>query len=231
MEEISRDPWDSNYLYYPQLADLLNSVAHEHCGVEVDETTLLRWRDLMGIMREIDTQADDSGVDHDEILRQMESFERFEERYPHITPDAIGQETFSQLLMRTRKILKLGEQVARATTDSRYVKLRAGEALHTAEVFRDSATHYVVDQSAFGNSFMPLLRRMAVLSCFIDSAHDLKKDYAEGKSVLQPLYRTRLTLALKAIGMSARLLPAALHREVLIQTIEAARMQYQRKSH
>jgi len=229
MGEISREPWDTSYSYYQQLAELLSSVAHSHSNVEIDDETLLRWRDLMGIMREIDTRADDSGAEHEEVLSQLENFEIFEDRYPHITPSVVGSETFSRLVSRTRKILKLGEFVSKATIPSRFIKLRASEAVNTAEVFRDSATESVLSQDQFNNNFMPLLRTMAITACFIDSAHDLKKDYEDGKSVLQPLPSTRLVMATKALGMSKAIAPVVLHGDVFVQTAEAAKLQFQRK--
>ena len=223
------ESWDDNYTYYQQLADLLGSIAHSHSKVDIDEKTLLRWRDLMGIMREIDTEADDSGAKHSEVLSKLENFEIFEDRYPHIAPNVIGQQTFDRLVSRTQKILKLGEFVSKATVSSRYIKLRTAEAINTAEVFRDGATEHVNSQDRFNNNFMPLLTTMAITSCFIDSAHDLKDDYAEGKSELQPLLSTRLVMATKALTMSNKIVPVVLHGDVFMQTIEAAKLQFQRK--
>jgi hypothetical protein len=230
MNETSPELWDKNYVYYQQLAELLSSIAGSHYDVDIDEETLLRWRDLMGIMREIDTKADDSGASHDEVLRELADFTVFEERYPNVRPQALGQETFDKLVARTRKILKLGEFVSKATTESRYIKLRAAEGIATAEVFSDSATQSVLDQNQFGDKFIPLLKTMAVSSGFIDSAHDLKQDYAEGKTALRPHYGTRVRLAAIGLGMCKEILPAAFHTEVVKQTIEATKQQQQRRS-
>jgi len=202
--------------YYPQLADLLTSVAASHCDVAIDQTTHMRWRDIMGLMRDVDTNAD-AGLDRSIITDQLATFDQLSEHYPSLNPESLGPKTHQALQHRALHILRIGSLISLQDTLRRYTLLRGSEARHTAYLFSDSATDAVQQQPAFKHSFMPLLERMAISATLLDSVVDAGKDFAGGKITLQ----LRSIDRLKILGLASReaipVIPAAAHISVLGQ--------------
>jgi len=230
IEANNHTPWDSTYPYYFQLADLIKAVAESHSGVRIDETTHTRWGELMGLMREVDTHADETNTSDRETLGELQVFTQFQSRYPHISPEALGEETHQALMLRTRRILKLGRYVATADTPQRYVHLRAAEGVQTANLFADSATEAVTSQSEFTESFMPVLRSMGIAACMLDSAHDLSDDYREGRSDVPPTLSLRTKLLGVSVKHTASFIRAGFHVPVAREVFRAANLQRKRKA-
>ena len=222
------DNWDPTYPAYYQLADVLKSMAQSHAKVNIDDTTLLRWREVMGVMREVDTQYDDTSTSSESILGELRGFERFQNRYPHISPTALGPVTHEHLMSRASRILKLGRFVSEAETPYRYLRLRAAEAVQTVAVFADTATDDVLSQPRFAQKFMPGLRSLGIAAYLLDSAHDISYDYMHNKADLKPTRRFRV----QALAASARhtlpFLPMSLHAPVMQELRRAAHIRSDR---
>jgi hypothetical protein len=62
------------------IGDIIATIAHNH-GIDVDAQTNERWRDVLSLLREFDTLADDSGISHHDALQELASFDRFAEHY------------------------------------------------------------------------------------------------------------------------------------------------------
>lgn len=169
-----------------QVGSVARKVAQIHCGVEIDDTTDHRWQQLMGLLREVDTLADDKHVPTSDILAELEDFSLFKARYPDLTPDALGRDPQERLLRRTGRIFKLSDELARTTNISRFVALRIVEGRETANFLEDAASNVVKDQDNFSHDFMPTIRSMAVTANLIDSITDARADYADGKLAFKP---------------------------------------------
>lgn len=233
-ESTDDNIWDTRYEYYVQLADLLSVIAQERANVHIDEPTLGRWRDLMGIMREIDTFADsqkDSPVQIEVILEYLQNFDIFGERYPSIANEAISSDTRRDLLRRTRNILLLGRRAATTTSNRRLVTLRGAEAVQTAEIFADSASPEVLSQENFSGVFMPLLREMGVAACFLDSLHDADDDYQAGQLGKKPTIAYKAWLSAGIMRRVPALVRTCTKPRVLKEIGRAAKIHAGRRMH
>lgn len=221
--------WDPTYPAYFQLGDVIGSIAQAHCGVQLDELTVQRWRELMGLMREVDTHYDDDPkLSPEATLIEVTTFDRFRSRYPNLTPEELGSATHNRLVARTRKIFKMGQLVAAADTPYRFLRLRAAEAVETAGIFEDGATDFVRHQTEFTKNFTPLLRSLGIAACLMDSAHDEADDYAAHKRSLRP---TASFKAQALIGTTRRLVPGlriCRHPQVIRELWRAAHIRSDR---
>ena len=198
-----------------QVGTVAKKVAESHCGVTVDETTHQRWQQLMGLLREVDTLADDTSTTDDEVLGRLEDFSEFEDRYPALTMDALGSETRDDLMVRTERLLKLGAQVTQAVSMERFIALRIVEGRGTAGFLDDAATGTVREQPAFGAVFMPVMVSMAVTANLLDSFTDAKMDYRDGKIAHEPnaeFYKAIMSQIPAQAGLGSR---ALLHIPVM----------------
>jgi hypothetical protein len=184
----------------------------------------------MGVMREIDTQADDTPACNETIIDELVSFDRFRGRYPHITPEVLGPDMHGRLVRRTQRILHIGDSVAAAETPYRYIRLRAAEAVQTAEIFADSASDEVRSNPNFSGSFMPILRSLGIAACMLDSAHDAPRDYARGKMVLPPRARFRAQMLGVSLARTVPNIPVAMHAPVAREMLGAASIMKRRAS-
>lgn len=233
-ENTNSNVWDERYGSYIQLADLLSVIAQERTGVHIDEPTLGRWRDLMGIMREIDTFADsqeDSPAKIEAVLEALRGFDIFGERYPSITNEAISSDMRRHLLRRTRNILLLGRRAATTTSNRRLVTLRGAEAVQTAEIFADSASPEVLSQENFSGVFMPLLREMGVAACFLDSLHDADDDYQAGQLGKKPTIAYKAWLSAGIMRRVPALVRTCTKPRVLKEIGRAAKIHAGRRMH
>lgn len=222
--------WDATYPAYYQLADVLQSVAESHSGVPVDSGTVQRWRELMGIMREIDTHVDDTpSVSHTAVIDELTSFGNFRQRYPHITPEVMGQEMHDRLIGRTMHTLRLGRYVSTAETPYRYFRLRMAEATQTADIFADSASDEVRGHPNFEGSFMPLLRSLGIAACMLDSAHDLPNDHQQGKARLAPTFAFRARMLAASVRHVGPHLGICLRPRIVKQLLLASRIRSNRQ--
>ncbi len=200
-----------------QIGDVTRTIAEIHCGVEVDQTTHERWRHVAGLLREIDTLADDTDTSDADVVQRLDDFSEFEGRYPSLAPDVLGKETHSLMLDRTERILKIGHHVSQATSMSRFIALRIIEGRQTAAFLDDAATPAVRNQPNFHDRFMPAMESLAVTANLLDSITDAKMDYKEGKIAHEPDAEFKKAL-LSQIRPHARLGgQALLHGSVMSQ--------------
>lgn len=198
MNERATEYWNKDAEKYRQLADLLRAIAEQHCSAPIDDTTHNRWREVMALMTEVDAYIDERlvpGINtEDDIVEELESFDRFRGRYPHITPEALGEKTWRQLESAARETVGHFQVLAAVTTYDEYVEYRTKEAIATVSLFNVCATDDVKSNVEFNEKFIPTLEQMSISACMFDSANDLVDDYKEGKASLQPslLHRVRL---------------------------------------
>lgn len=179
-------PLDDRADAYAKSGDMLAAIARRHYHITVDDLTQARWRQVMGLMREVDTWADDTDATPDDVIDGLGSFDLFRERYPDLTPEALGDEAHEAVLRRTVRVLKLGERVAQATTPQRYVALRTVEGTEAVNLLEDTATIHVAEQPGFEEDLMPTLRALGEAATLWDSIIDGGKDYRTGKQALKP---------------------------------------------
>ncbi|MEO7904335.1 MAG: hypothetical protein ABIR91_00925, partial [Candidatus Saccharimonadales bacterium] len=182
----STQPFDDRAYAYLKSGDLVTAIARQHCRVDVDTTSHLRWRQLMGLMREVDTWADDSDVSRDVVITGLYDFVLFKDRSPDLTTAATGDVVHAAVLRRAEYILQLGDVISQTTTLDDFVELRIQEAYETVNLFADTATPHVSEQAAFADDFLPTVRALGAAATLYDSMVDGKKDVQQGKQVLVP---------------------------------------------
>lgn len=198
MENAKDYVWDDRAPAYLKSGDLAAAIATQHHGLDVDVVTHERWRQLMGLMREVDTWADETSATTDEIRAGLADFTDFQELYPALAPDALEPREQAALLDRTAKILRLGGYAMRATSVERFVALRVAEARESVNLFEDTATRHVTEQPRFATEFMPTLRSLGEAATLWDSLIDGKRDVRFGKQAVKtgPEYYTKVTVAM-----------------------------------
>lgn len=213
---MTERPYDDRAESFLQVGDVVCEVATRHCHIDVDDVTHERWRQLMALLREVDTLHDDRGVEADDIIAQLESFDEFADRYPDLTAEKLGGQTHQKLLRRTRQLLKIGAHVASTKSVQRFVALRVNEGRHTAGLLHDSATHETASQPAFEHSFLPAMQSLGIAASTIDSILDARMDARDKKISVVPTaeYYAKLggaTLKHMMPGMAAILNPRIMY--------------------
>ncbi|HTJ73398.1 MAG TPA: hypothetical protein VL481_02300 [Verrucomicrobiae bacterium] len=186
VEHTAGEPWDDRAKAYRRSGDMVAAIARRHSGVDVDDLTKERWRELMGLMREVDTWADDTDASRQEVLEGLVDFGMFQERYPHLAPGQLTIEAHLSMLRRTDHILRVGELASRELSVRRFMAFRITEAAETVNMFEDTATPHVVEQPHFKEDFMPTLRALGEAATLWDSLIDARQDLRDGKQVIQP---------------------------------------------
>lgn len=209
---------------FRQIGDVIRSVAVHHSKVDVDEITHERWRQLMGLMRELDTYNDalthnwtDSTRSSMRLLTDASS--PFFDRYPALFPDTIEPKSYEALVKRARSIINLGQFATATHNLNHFVAIRTLEAKQTANLLYDSASPFVKTQPAFFDSFMPLARSYAIGANFYDTFIDARRDYEQKQLKIKPdttFYRRVGLLALKHMVPVTK---AAFHPAVLKDAI------------
>ena len=171
---------------YRSVGDTLGHLALRS-GVDVDDTTLDRWRDLMGLMREFDTYVDEIVGDDSKAMAVLADFNFFRERYPTLDRPIIGVGRFDALLENTQTILEIGKSISRETDGSNLIDLRTAEAYYTAEMLRIAATDGVRDQEEF-NTFMWHATGLGIAANLGDTMLDARTDFARGKTQFEPTW-------------------------------------------
>lgn len=219
-------PLDDRAEAYRKSGDMVAAIARRHNHIDIDNLTLERWRDLMGLMREVDTWADDTDVTHEEVLTGLADFSQFEDRYPSLAPDQLSVEARLALLRRTSHILKVGEYASRELSPRRFMALRAIEARETVNMLGDVATPHVAEQPGFREEFLPVMRALGEAATLWDSIVDGRQDVRAGKQALKPRteYYARLAggALLRAKLGGAALLHAEPHRHLAVKLKERA---------
>lgn len=196
MERHCEDlPFDDRAHAYRRSGDIAATIATQHFGIDVDPLTRLRWRDMMSLLREVDTWADDTAVSSSEVIDNLADFSIFERRYPHLSPLALGTEVQGTMLRRTEHILRLGQLAAHATSLGRFVAFRALEGREAVQLFGDCATEHVESQSAFRKEFLPTLAALGAGATLWDSLIDGRSDFSTGKQRVLPDKEYYLALA------------------------------------
>lgn len=233
MEIHNTEYWNDDADKYRQLADLLKVIAEKQCGVLIDATTHARWQDMMGLMTEVDAYIDERIVPgfntEADIVDELERFDRFRERYPHIAPEAVGEQTWKNMERTAREVVGQFQELAFSETYGEYVEHRRDEAIATAELFSACATDVVKQNPAFEADFMDRLKNMATSACLIDSANDLAKDFHEGRSVLPPTIPHRMHLFYDGVVVGVPQMDMLKHMPICREIGRAAIMRTSRK--
>lgn len=191
-------PIDDRAHAYRRSGDMVAAIARRHNGIDVDDLTTERWRELMGLMREVDTWADDTDASREEVLEGLANFELFQERYPHLAPGELDIQAHLSMLRRADHILRVGDLASRELSVRRFMAFRITEATETVNMFEDTATPHVAEQAGFREEFMPTLRALGEAATLWDSLIDGKQDVRDGKQQLRPdrEYYVRITGAM-----------------------------------
>lgn len=209
--------WDDRAPSFRQVGDVAVGVARSHCGVEVDDTTTVRWQELMAVLREFDTLCDDTAISRQQALGELREFSKLAELYPSLAPNTLPAAAREQLLWRVEVILNLGQRGAEAAVVDEFIDCRKQEAEHTARLLDDAATPEVRQQSAYEERFAPTMRAMSIVACALDSLTDARKDHASGAMALAPsgdYYRACASLALSEAKPAFAVLA---HKDMLAQ--------------
>ena len=182
-EEILFDDRAQAYL---RSGDVAAAIAEQHFGIDVDDITRQRWRELMGLLREVDTWVDDTGVSPDETLDSLRRFDLFGTRYPYLAPASLGPEIQATMLKRTARILKFGQLATQTTSVRRFVAYRTLEGCESVRLFGDCASSFVLSQPSFGEEFLPALGVLGASATLCDSLIDGRIDARDGKLQLEP---------------------------------------------
>lgn len=221
-----RESWNDQADRYRQLGDLLRVIAEDHCGIAVDHTTHQRWREIMGLMTEVDNYVDNRIVTGtgtpEELVAELEAFIRFRDRYPHLAPEVVDQQTWQAMKGTATDIISSFLVLRETQTYEDYMAARRTEAEATAGLFAACATDTVREQPAFYGEFMPILERVGVGACFLDSANDLADDYKSGISSLDPRIGYRLRLLGSAFREALPEIGVARHGRVFRELGRAA---------
>lgn len=196
-----RDYIDDRSLAYSHTGDLLASIA-ETRGVQLDDTTRLRWREVMVLLREVDTMADTKPDGHHAALDALKSYETFRTIAPSLSPEHLGSTTHQQMLRRAETIFILSDRHRSAATVDDYIDARVDEAVESTNLLRDSASEHVYSQESFERQFMPTARNLGICANLLDSIVDLSKDHARGEVQFTPTASVYRQLAARAIHHS-----------------------------
>lgn len=170
--------------YYSMLGDVLAGVA-ARCGVAVDDTTRMRWRQTMGLMREYDTFADEMCASPEEAIDVLQDYSLFEPRYPALSPAALGQPTFDRMLGSAAAVLALGQRIAQESDIETFIGLRVREAHLTIQAVSQAATELVRRQPTYPECLWRF-EGLGSAANLADSILDARRDYGLGKSNLPP---------------------------------------------
>ena len=178
--------FDDRAAAYAVSGDIAAGIARQHHGLHIDTVTRERWRQLMSVMREVDTWADSGTVSTAEVLGELASYRLFGERYPLLSPGELGPETHRKLVARARTVLALGDMAAHTLSLPLFISYREGEADETVQAFGDVATDTVWSQPAFGAGFLITMSHLAQGATLWDSMIDGPKDFRTGRQRIEP---------------------------------------------
>ncbi len=196
--------------------------------LDLSATTVERWGQLLQLMREADTEADDL-QGHDQLLDSLRSFDAFRQRYPLLEPSQLpcDEDVFFD---RIRLILEQGRKLSEATNLKAYTEVRHVEARYTADVFELIAEKEDRKQLGF-DDFMCTLERLTIAAGFVDTAIDAPKDYKFGVMQLRLSAFGRASLLAKGAGELAPILDELIDPRILaslarmsIQSVQSARI-------
>lgn len=193
------------------LGDISATIAEVRGGVDVDDTTLNRWRNAMSLLREFDTLVDDDDISIQEALGLLKDFDYFKDRYPYLDKDNLPDESREVMVARVAYILALGEGISATKDPSEFYEYRTEEADHSALLLSDSATDYVKDQEGFDTKFIPMMQTLARTANYIDTITDYKQDKLDGKVEVENTRGLYCKLGRGALNGFATATPHLLH--------------------
>jgi hypothetical protein len=203
MGEHDTEPWKRDLDHYRQIGHMFCVIAEDHCQVPIDETTRLRWEEMMPFIMEVDTYLDERIVPglntEQDLVDELERFDRFRARYPHLAPEVLGEKKWRAMEQKAREVVDHFQALAGASTYEEYLMYRCREGAATAELFDVCASDEVRTNPAFEAVFMRGFRDMVVSGCLFDSAGDLSKDAHSGMTALAPTFRNRGRLFYDAV--------------------------------
>lgn len=209
-----RYAWDDRAPSFRQVGDVAASVAEHHAGVQLDEVTRERWRELMALLREVDTHVDGGEVSHARVMAELRDFGGLRDYYPALAPEVMTTQQNEAVLARTETILALG-RVATTTADvDEFMTARINEADETAGLLDDVASSDVVAQPQYEN-FQVAIRSMSRVACLLDTWLDASADRAAGTFFLPQNSGYRGRLLREAWHESPPAMRAVLHAHVL----------------
>lgn len=185
MSQEKRFLWDDRAPSFRLLADATSYIAKRN-GVKLDETTYNRVSDMGGLIREVDTLRDDMGATAEEILALLNNYSDFEEVYPHLSPEALGEEKWGVTLSNAEEVFGIGARAILLTDPYEYARLRLDESIKSAQLVTDIATDPVTSVPAYGANFVPAMENFTVGVTFFDSLLDGFIDYRKGKTNVKP---------------------------------------------
>jgi len=165
---------------FRMIGDVISSVA-EGRNVSIDATTLERWRDTLGLLREFDTLVDDTDIHRDTALESLATFEDYAAHYPSLALPFLPIDTRRTMVLRTKKILEHGDVLKTTHDIDEFIYHRTEEANQTAELLSDCISDEVATQEGFYTRFMPVLRTLGRAANFVDTFTDHKQDLRESK--------------------------------------------------
>jgi len=198
--EILRDDRAKSFL---QIGDLTTLIAEKHCGLTVDITTQQRWRELFGLLREFDTLIDDTDIDDEQALLELENFSTYAATYPSLSPLNLPDKNRRKLMLTVDNILQAGHSVSEATSPDSLIINRVEEGRLTARLLEDSAQEETTNNTLFESKFMPVMRSLGVTACLLDSLTDSYDDYSQGKIATVPSIELYSKLAYGKLGFQA----------------------------
>lgn len=209
------ETWDRRAHLSSRVSDVIVAVAQYHFHVDIDTETQQRWSELMQLMREIDTKADEPGSKK-MILSELEHFRQFDRRYQHIAPGNFPDDRQAQIGNRVFSILTDGERLTSSTSDYRYIAARRHEAVEVARLFGDTASDFVRTQENFFDDFIPFLEQLTIAANYFDSARDLPEDKRDNIVTIEPTAKLRAHLLKRTADIIAAEYPAMLHKEIIL---------------
>lgn len=215
MLEKQNHAYDDRADSFLQVGDVATRIAEVHSGVEVDRITNQRWRQLMALLREVDTLFDDYKITESEIIDELVDFSIFKDRYPGLSPDEMETDRRMALVDRTKLIFALGRDASNTESLDDFISIRISEGHETANLLSDSASSYVLSQEKFNNDFMPVIQSLGVTATLIDSIIDAGDDSRRDKITLPVNAEYYRSLAMESIRHSRLGALALMHGSVL----------------
>lgn len=179
--------------YAARAIPVLEAIARKKFSLTIDPETLGRWEDAMKVMRIVDTYAD-ADEPKGQLQHLASILETFDELYPRLSVDRLGGARYARLIKNAAGIIHLGVILREAPNVETYTSIRYNEGMRTAKALVMLATPETWAQRSYAEGFVPLVGHLAVAAGYMDTAVDMKRDYAEGMINFRPTRRDRLAL-------------------------------------
>lgn len=202
--------FDDRAFGYRLIGENICLLAEGSFGIDLDTTTRERWQQLLGLLREVDTLADERINDPQSVLNTLSDYTVFASGYPALSPAALGDERFGTMVDRTQTILDIGQAISQTDDRNTYIELRKAEAYYSAQLLAESATDTVVQQPEFG-SFMHCITGFGVGANMVDSVLDARYDYRRGAGAVKPSFHLYASLGKETVKHALPHLYRAFH--------------------